>query len=96
MFDSSSRYYNLSNEIYNAGNGEQIVYVSRRFLPMTTDQTPITQVTVNAGDRLDLISNRVFNDPLLYWQIADANNAMDPFDLTEQPGTVLQILASTS
>jgi nucleoid-associated protein YgaU len=92
MFDYSSRYYNLPNATYVDSNGNTIVYKQRRFLPQVSDQTLIAQVTVTAGDRLDLIANRTLNNSLLFWQVADSNNAMNPFDLV-QPGNVLQVLS---
>jgi hypothetical protein len=96
MFDYTSRYYNLSNKTFTAADGNIIVYKERRFLPQVDRQTLLTQVTVATGDRLDLIANRILNDPLRFWQIADSNNAMNPFDLTLQPGRVLQIIVIES
>lgn len=92
MFDYSSRYYALPNANYTDSNGNIIVYKQRRFLPEANDQTLLAQVTVSAGDRLDLIANRTLNNPLLFWQVADSNNAMNPFDLVK-PGNVLQVLS---
>jgi nucleoid-associated protein YgaU len=43
-----------------------------------------------ASDRLDLIAARTLGDPLLFWRIADANLALDPFDLVE-PGRALTV-----
>lgn len=92
MFDYTSRYYNSTQLTYVDSNGKTIVYKQRRFLPLATNQTLLAKVTVAAGDRLDLIANRVLNNSLLFWQVADSNNAMNPFDLV-QPGNVLQILS---
>lgn len=93
MFDSTSRYAPLEKMYTTATNGDVLVYVSRRFLPISEGKTPLAQVTVKDSDRLDLIANQVYNDSLLYWQLADGNGAMNPFDLV-QPGTVLQVFAS--
>jgi len=92
MFDYSSRYYNLSNLTYVDSDGNIIVYKQRRFLPLADDQPLLAQVTVTAGDRLDLIANRTLSNSLLFWKVADSNNAMNPFDLV-QPGNVLQVLS---
>jgi len=43
------------------------------------------------GDRLDLITARTLSDPEQFWRIADANDAMDPTDLTNEPGSRLRI-----
>lgn len=45
---------------------------------------------VVAGDRLDLLAYRYFDDPHQYWRIADANPDIDLQELTE-PGRVLNI-----
>jgi hypothetical protein len=93
MFDYNSRYYNLPTQTVEQ-NGRTIAYATRRFLPLAgpTQQTVLTQITVAAGDRLDTIANRVLSNPLFFWKVADANNAMNPFDLV-QPGKVLQVLS---
>ena len=48
-------------------------------------------IYVRAGDRLDLITARALGDPLQFWQVCDANNAMNPFDLTSEAGCLLRI-----
>lgn len=46
--------------------------------------------TVVDGDRMDSLAQRYFNNPLLWWYIADANpEVFYPDDL--EPGTVLRI-----
>jgi nucleoid-associated protein YgaU len=51
----------------------------------------LVEVTVNQGDRLDLIAARALGDPELFWRICDANNAMDPLELTAEPGRRLRV-----
>jgi hypothetical protein len=48
---------------------------------------------VTAGDRLDLIAASHLGDPLAAWRIADANLALDPFQLTapDAEGDVLVV-----
>jgi hypothetical protein len=46
---------------------------------------------VAAGDRLDLIAFRFLGDPGQWWQIADANPAADPCELTATPGEKIRI-----
>jgi nucleoid-associated protein YgaU len=91
MFDPKSRYANLAVETYNPNSTTSIPYVSRRFLPQAEDMPTLQQVTVQAGDRIDLIANRTLGDPLQFWRICDANDAMYPLALTSQPGQVLVI-----
>lgn len=48
------------------------------------------QHVVKAGERLDQIANLYYGDPLKYWLICDANEAVFPEELLE-PGRVLDI-----
>ena len=92
MFDNNSRYAKLTIKKITS-NGHIISYVSRRFLPQVNNLQIISQVTVQQNDRLDLITTRTLGDPLRYWQVCDANNAMNPADLIQQAGQMLQIAA---
>jgi hypothetical protein len=82
MFDSTSRYYALETAVFTAPDGRQIPYKRRRFVPQSGTLQIIGHVTVSQGDRLDLITGRTFGAPEQFWQICDANVAMNPFDLT--------------
>jgi hypothetical protein len=61
-------------------------YLRRRELPDPRDVRPLAVHTVAQGDRLDLLAARYLGDPTASWQLADANAALDPDELTE-PGT---------
>jgi hypothetical protein len=91
MFESNSRYAQTENAILTQKNGQIITYKKRRFLPNGETMSLLQEVTVTAGDRLDLIAAKVLGDPEQFWRICDANNAMYPPDLTRQPGNVLKI-----
>jgi hypothetical protein len=91
MFDPNSRYYNLKTLVFQSSDGQPIAYKTRRFLPRGDLMPQLAQVTTVEGDRLDLIAARTLSDPEQFWRIADANNAMDPLDLTREPGSVLRI-----
>ena len=43
------------------------------------------------GDRLDNVTALYLNDPLQFWRICDANNAMNPPDLTREIGRRLRM-----
>lgn len=89
-FPATSRYYGIDT-LTSAQNGRQITYLKRRFLP-SPDLFSVLQLhTVTDGERLDNIAANFMNDPTLFWRIADPNAAMNPFTLTAQPGTVLEI-----
>lgn len=91
MFDHTSRYYVLEDRIYETADGYQIAYKARRFLPQGQDLPVLGEARVRVDERLDLISARTLGDPLLFWQICDANNAVDPFDLVAETGRVLRV-----
>jgi hypothetical protein len=89
MFDSSSRYFTIENARHPAPGGV-IVYKKRRFLPQGSALPENRGAIVRVGDRLDTIAARMLGDPLQFWRIADANEAMNPFGLAE-PGRFLKI-----
>ena len=91
MFEYTSRYYNLERDKFFTPEGRTIAYVRRRFLPQGKDIPVLGEVTVTEGDRLDLITDRTLGDPEQFWQICDANNAMNPVDLTAELGRSLVI-----
>lgn len=91
MFDSNSRYYNLEKKTLTATDGRKIAYVSRRFLPQGRAMPLLAEVTIDGGERLDLLANRTLGDPEQFWQIADANDAMNPAALVAEGGQVLRI-----
>jgi hypothetical protein len=82
MFDQNSRYSILEDLTYEAPDGHRIVYKPRRFLPQGGSMPLLEEHIVSPGDRLDLITARILGDPLQFWQLCDANNCMNPFDLT--------------
>jgi hypothetical protein len=46
---------------------------------------------VQQGERLDNITAKYLADPEQFWQLADANLAMKPQELTEATGRILRI-----
>ena len=90
MIDQNSRYSALDDLTYAEPDGHKIAYKPRRFLPHASSLPVLEEVTVNPGDRLDLITARILGDPLQFWQICDANNCMNPFDLTGEDAVSIQ------
>ncbi len=91
MFDSDSRYYEIANAVHVAPDGREVTYKKRRFLPRGENMPLLTEVTLCAGDRLDLIAARTLGQAEHSWRLADANNAMNPRDLLDEPGQVLRV-----
>jgi hypothetical protein len=95
LFAPTSRYYAIETDTLEVGGDPlgayQIIYLKRRFVP-PAERFALLQVhTVEAGDRLDNITARYLGDPLQFWRICDANNAMNPFALTTEVGRDLRI-----
>lgn len=88
MSDPSSRHKDLPTyrAPLGAGGAEVELYVPRN--PDSTEASLYHRVV--AGDRLDLLAQRYFGDPLQYWRIVDANPTLEPEALLE-PGTLLSI-----
>ncbi len=91
MLEPASRYYQLEDAIYEDEHGHHITYKRRRFLPQGQNMPLLMEVSVVDGDRLDLIAARTLGVPEHFWRIADANNAMNPFTLTDEVGSTLRI-----
>ena len=95
MFEPNSRYYSIETARWTSAEGEQIVYKRRRFLPQGESLPLLMEVFVTQGERLDNITARTLGDPEAFWRIADANNAMNPDDLTAEPGSSLRVPVPT-
>jgi len=91
MFEYTSRYYAIETTTSTAFDGRVIAYKRRRFLPQGDEMQLLAEAVVTQGDRLDLITARSLGDPLQFWRVADANNAMNPFELTIEIGRRLRI-----
>ena len=91
MFEHTSRYYGIEIATTDLPNGRTVSYVRRRFLPQGEDMPLLAEVEVALGDRVDNIAHRTLGDPLAYWRICDANDAMDPRALTDEPGRLLRV-----
>jgi hypothetical protein len=91
VFNATSRYAQLGNQVYTDEQGQPIIYKQRRFLPQGSTQPLLTTVTVADGDRLDLIAARTLGASEQFWRICDANDAMNPFTLTDEVGRVLRV-----
>ncbi len=90
-FPTDSRYHGFTVEQYTAPSGEVIPYLARRIVPQpgAPNFATINRYTVQQNDRLDLVAAKYLGDALLAWLICDANGAMEPQDLVETPGKVL-------
>jgi hypothetical protein len=91
MFDSTSRYHALETATLTGPDGHAVAYKRRRLLPRGGDLPLLVEVTVAQGDRIDVVTARALGDPEQFWRVADANDAMNPTELTAEPGRVLRV-----
>jgi hypothetical protein len=92
MFFRGSRYEPVPEAQLATPDGRTIRYKRVRFIPDTPGS--LAQ-QVNQGDRLDLIAYRVYKDPEQFWRICDANLALLPEELVEEPGRRLLVPVPT-
>ena len=90
-FPPNSRYSGVATASWSAPDGRTIAYLTRRVVPQPSAFATLQTVTVRDGDRLDRLAAQYLGDPILYWRLCDANNALRPDELTEQPGATLRI-----
>lgn len=90
-FSPTSRYYDTPVKTLEAADGSNLVYLARRFVPPVSRFATLTTHAVQAGERLDLIAAAELGDPLAFWRICDANDAMRPEELTAEVGRRLRI-----
>ena len=58
MLEPTSRYHSLETATFKAPDGRILPYKRRRFLPKGEELPLLVEVTVTAGDRLDMITAR--------------------------------------
>jgi len=91
MIDHTSRYFQLESSTFTTADSRKIRYKQRRFLPQGDAMPLLAEVEVGIGDRLDTVTARHLGDPLQFWQLCDANNALNPFDLVDGTGNRVRI-----
>ena len=91
VFPAGSRYYGIDTATLETPDGRTVAYLKRRFLPQPDQFQVLQEYVVRDGDRLDNIAAQFLTDPLQFWRICDANNAMEPEELTETPGSTILI-----
>lgn len=91
MFEPSSRYYLVETATRTMPDGRVVSYKRRRLLPQGEAMRLLTEMTVAQNDRLDLITARTLGDPEQFWRVCDANDALDPDELTSTLGAVVRV-----
>jgi hypothetical protein len=91
VFEPASRYASVEQATLTTTDGRTVAFVRRRFLPQGRTLPVLARVTVADGDRLDVITFRALGDPEHFWRMCDANDAMNPLELTDPAGRVLRV-----
>jgi hypothetical protein len=91
MFPVSSRYYGIAIAKLERPGQREIAHLRRRFLPPAAASATLAEHVVTEDERLDNITARYLADPELFWRLCDANNALDPAELTSALGRRLKI-----
>ena len=90
-FPATSRYHQIETATLETPEKRTVVYVKRRFVPLSDRFELLLEHTVVQGDRLDNITAKYLGDPEQFWRVCDANNAMQPDELTSVIGRKLRI-----
>ena len=91
LFTVTSRYYTVDTTQLTTADGKKIVYLKRRRIPQPEEFVTLQEYRVVEGDRLDNITAKYLGDPEQFWRICDANNALEPKELTDEAGNVIRI-----
>ncbi|CAD5367077.1 conserved hypothetical protein [Rubrivivax sp. A210] len=91
LFPANSRYAGIGTRTLTAADGSTVVFLQRRFVPDPQSLALLHEHVVSHGERLDNISARYLGDPEQFWRLCDANAALRPDALTDQPGRRLRI-----
>ncbi|SOD63448.1 hypothetical protein SAMN06297387_110180 [Streptomyces zhaozhouensis] len=101
-YPPSSRHHDAEIGTHVRPDGTEVRYTKRRLLPPLATDTDTDRGTdadggateahtVGAGERLDHLGQRYFGAADQWWRIADANPALDPRELTAEPGREIEI-----
>jgi nucleoid-associated protein YgaU len=82
MFEPTSRYAALPTRTWVGPDGRIVTYVARRFVPPPESFDVLVEVALERGDRLDTLAARALGSPEAWFRIADANEVLDPEELS--------------
>lgn len=90
-FSESSRYRGVPLATLARADGSLIAYAKRRLIPPRREIALAAVHIVQGGERPDLQAHAFYEQPLLYWRIADGNAVIDPFELSDTLGARIAI-----
>ncbi|NVB37034.1 hypothetical protein G6O69_04275 [Pseudenhygromyxa sp. WMMC2535] len=87
MINKRSRYAKTGTVEVSDAAGQARELVDLR---VVADADAVLEIVPRPGERLDHLAHRYYRDPTRFWRIADAADALDPFDAVV-PGEALAI-----
>jgi hypothetical protein len=87
MFLESSRYYKIKTIDTVTKDGRTVKAVTLRRLPYVSGNKTV----VKGSDRLDIMAQRQYDNPTMFWRIADANTELQANDLVKETGRVINV-----
>jgi hypothetical protein len=87
----SSRYYGIEIARLVRPDGQEVVYLRRRFLPDPARLALIGEHVVAQAERPDHVAAEELGDPELFWRLCDGNPVLQPEELTEEVGRRMRI-----
>lgn len=87
MFLESSRYYRQKSVDTAAKEGRTVKAVTLRRLPPVSGKT----TEVKGNDRLDIMAQRLYKNPTMFWRIADANTELQANELVKKSGRSIKV-----
>ncbi len=87
MFLESSRYYKQKTVDTVVKGGRIVKVLTLRRLPVAKGKA--TVVVVKGNDRLDIMSQRQYRNPAMFWHIADANTELEANNLIKKTGRTI-------
>ncbi len=90
-FPLTSRYYNVDTAVFADADGNQIVYLQRRFLPDPDTFALLQEHVITQGERVDQIAAQYLGDPEQFWRLCDSNGVLYPEQLVETIGKHVRI-----
>jgi len=88
MFERGSRYEKVPTYTVPNAQGEPVTIIKVRPLP---EVEGVVTRTILQQDRVDLLAYECYRRADLFWRIADANEVMDPAELTNEVGKTVEI-----
>lgn len=87
MFLETSRYFRQKVVDVITKDGRIVKVLTLRKLADVNGEPTV----IKSNDRLDIIAQRQYQNPTMFWHIADANSELDANELVKQPLRVIKV-----